>query len=206
MTANSTNCITGVILAGGRARRMGGVDKGLVPVSGRPMIEYVLDVVTPQVAGVIINANRNLAHYASYGHAVIADAFGDFAGPLAGMASCLPQVRTDFMLTVPCDSPFVPTMLASRLLEQLRGDRAEICFAHDGNRAQPVFALIQAHLLASLRDFLDRGGRKIDLWYAEHRAVSADFSDQASAFINVNTPEEVREIESRLAQPGRAHG
>ena len=193
-----TTRISGVVLAGGRARRMGGVDKGLVPLSGRPMIEYVLAAIRPQVSAVFINANRNREQYERYGYPVIADTWPDFAGPLAGMASCMPHIETELMLTVPCDSPFVPVMLAARLLERLQSEDAEICMAHNGERTQPVFSLMKVELLPSVESYLKSGERKIDRWYSQHRTVEADFSDQPRAFVNMNAPGDIREAEPEL--------
>ncbi|MBI2992637.1 MAG: molybdenum cofactor guanylyltransferase [Gammaproteobacteria bacterium] len=196
--------MTGVILAGGEARRMGGGDKGLVPLAGRPMIEYVLDVLRPQVSGVLINANRNLETYARLGCPVIADEFPGFNGPLAGMASALRAVRTPYLATVPCDSPFVPADLVARLAAALEQAGADICVAHNGERMQPVFSLMRSNLIDSLLLFLKRGGRKIDQWHAGHRTAIADFSDKPETFMNVNTPDELRSIELAMAKPSHA--
>jgi molybdopterin-guanine dinucleotide biosynthesis protein A len=190
--------ITGVILAGGEARRMGGRDKGLVEVAGRPMIEYVLEALRPQVKTVMINANRNAGFYARYGVPVIADALAGFNGPLAGMASGMHAARTPMIITVPCDSPFVPNDLVQRLAAAKQDATAEIAVAHNGERMQPVFALLDTALLDSLEEFLGRGERKIDRWFAERRSTSVDFSDRPETFINVNTPEEASRVEAMI--------
>ncbi len=196
--------VSGVILAGGEARRMGGSDKGLVTVAGRPMVEYVLESLRPQVDFLLINANRNHDAYTRYGLPVLADALTGFQGPLAGMASALRAVRTPLVVTVPCDSPFVPACLVQRLRDALSASGAEIATAHDGRRMQPVFSLLRVELAESVERFLARGERKIDLWFSGHRTAIADFSDRPETFLNVNTPEEVARVELQLREAG--HG
>ena len=183
--------ITGLILAGGAARRMGGGDKGLTELAGKPLIEYALARLAPQVDALIINANRNVARYADYGHPVVTDERQGFQGPLAGMASGLKAVETEFMVCAPCDSPLLPEDLVGRLFRQLREQDAELSVAHNGERLQPVFTLMRAALADSLLAFLDGGGRKIDQWFQRHQLAVADFSDQPAAFSNVNSPEEL---------------
>ena len=190
--------VTGVILAGGQARRMGGRDKGLIEVGGRPMIEYALAALRPQVSAVIINANRNHAIYARYGCPLVADALQGYHGPLAGMASAMLAAQTACLATLPCDSPAVPADLVARLYRGLRGAGAEIVVAHDGERMQPVFSLLRCRLLDSLQAFLQEGERKIDRWYARHQTVCVDFSDCPEAFTNVNTPEDIEQLERVL--------
>ena len=190
--------ITAVILAGGQARRMGGLDKGLLELAGRPMIEHIIAALAPQVSGLLINANRNLERYREYGLPVITDLMGEYFGPLAGMASGMRAAQTRYLLTVPCDSPFVPAELAAVLQGALQAKRAEISAAHDGQRIQPVFALLRCDLLPDLQAYLEQGGRKIDTWYARHRLTLADFSCWPDAFLNINTPEDRRELERRM--------
>ena len=191
MKNNANGGITGLILAGGAARRMGGGDKGLTELAGKPLIEYALARLAPQVDALIINANRNAARYADYGHPVVADEREGFQGPLAGMASGLKAAETEFMVCAPCDSPLLPEDLVERLFRQLREQDAELSVAHNGERLQPVFTLMRAALADSLLAFLDGGGRKIDQWFQQHRLAVADFSDQPAAFSNVNSPEEL---------------
>ncbi|MCB2261983.1 MAG: molybdenum cofactor guanylyltransferase [Candidatus Thiosymbion ectosymbiont of Robbea hypermnestra] len=198
--------ITGVILAGGQARRMGGQDKGLVPVAGRPMIDHILRALRPQVGPLLINANRNLDDYRRFGHPVIPDILGDFYGPLVGMASALKAARTDYLLTVPCDSPLFPADLAETLYGALHAQRAEIGVAHDGARMQPVFALLRRDLLTDLLAYLEAGGRKIDTWYAQHRLVIVDFSDRTDTFFNVNTQQQRRTLEQKLGKLSKSSG
>ena len=190
--------ITGVILAGGKARRMHGQDKGLIELAGVPMVQYVLDAICPQVGQVIINANRNQDIYAHYGFPIIADESGDFCGPLSGMVSCLNAIETAFMVTVPCDSPFIPKDLVGRLHLQLLEDDADISVAHNGERLQPVFTLIKTSLLDSMQNYLNSGERKIDKWFEQHRLAITDFSDQPDTFININTQEDLSNIESKI--------
>lgn len=201
MTASSfdKSRITGVILAGGKARRMGGRDKGLIRIAGKPMIEYILNAIQDQVNTVIINANRNQDSYRQYGYPVIGDEFQGFNGPLAGMASALRVIDTELMVTAPCDSPYLPADLISRLYRQLQQSGADISVAHDGERIQPVFSLMKRSLLDSLLDYLNKGERKIDRWFGQHRLVMTDFSDKPETFINLNTPEDVENIEASMA-------
>ena len=200
MTPYPRENITAAVLAGGKARRMGGGDKGLVEVAGKSMVAHVIDALRPQAAEVIVNANRNEGTYrAVTGCRVVADTVGDFAGPLAGMASALEASASRLLLTAPCDSPLVSPVLGPRLHAAMAGDDAEIAVAHDGDRMQPVFALLARSLLPDLHAFLVAGGRKIDAWYATRRTVTADFSDIPDMFLNVNTPQERDRLEQRLA-------
>jgi len=187
MTLQPTE-ITAVILAGGRGRRMGGKDKGLVELNGAPLIEHVLSAVSPQAGQLVINANRNIDEYQRYGFPVVSDAMADYQGPLAGFASTMAAAETEYIATIPCDSPLLPADLVQRLVHALQNEDAELAVAHDGKRLQPVFALIKVKLLPSLLQFLQRGDRKIDLWYAQHKMAKADFSDIPETFLNINTP------------------
>lgn len=196
--------VTGLVLAGGRARRMGGDDKGLLQVAGRPMARWVADALAAQCDRVLVNANRNAERYRSItGQAVVADGVEGFAGPLAGMAAGLAACDTPLMVCAPCDSPLVAPDLVSRLRAALGTERAALAVAHDGSRMQPVFALLRRELRPDLEAFLAGGGRKIDAWYAQHACALADFRDRESMFLNVNTPEDRATLESRLATPAR---
>ena len=191
--------ISGVVLAGGRATRMGGEDKGLVEVAGRPMVEYVAECLRGQSAEILVTANRNLQRYGELCDCpVVEDIVGDFAGPLAGMASAMRFARTPYILTAPCDSPLVSAALGRRLFEALEKERAEIAVAHDGERMQPVCALLHRDLLESMLAYLESGESKIDRWYAKHRTALGDFSDEPSMFLNINTPAQLAELEARL--------
>ncbi len=190
--------VTAIILAGGQARRMDGVDKGLVELNHKAMIEYVIDNIKNQTDWIIINANRNQDIYEQYQYPVIPDDIPDYAGPLSGIASCLKLTLTRFIVTCPCDSPFVPHNLIQRLHNNLEDNQSDISVAHDGERMQPVFSLIKVSLLPSLLDYLSSGERKIDRWFQQHRLSLCDFSDNKDAFININTLEEKAAIEKKL--------
>lgn len=190
--------ITAVVLAGGRGLRMGGLDKGLVEVAGRPLIGYTLAALAPQVGAIVINANRNAERYRAWGYPVIADASGDFDGPLAGMCAALGAITTPLLLTVPCDCPRLAPDLAARLHAALLRDDAEIAVAHDGTRTQPVFALLRRELHADLAEQLAAGERKIDRWFRFHRLAPVDFSDRPEHFVNLNSPEEKAAFEAEI--------
>ena len=198
------DAVAGLILAGGRARRMGGQDKGLIPLAGRPMIEHVLRRLRPQVATIVISANRNGERYARFGHPVIADVLGDYPGPLAGVLSALIDTRQPWLAVVPCDSPLLPEDIVERLLHTALTASAELAVAHDGERLQPVFALLHRSLLASLRAYLESGGHKVDAWYAQHRMIATDLSDRPEAFVNINTPEDHAALEREILRGRRA--
>ncbi len=208
-----TRHITGVVLAGGKGRRMGGCDKGLLSLNGKQMIEHVLQLLAPQVDELLINANRNQEQYAQFGYPVVCDDMDNYQGPLAGIAAALRHCTSEYILTVPCDSPLLPTQLAERLYQQAQQTGATITCAHDGIRLQPVFALIHASLLPNLLDYLRSGERKIDRWYQRHSFASVDFSDTLEAFSNINTDQERSKLESLLAatkssttHPGTGNG
>ena len=199
--------ITGLILAGGRGSRMGGVDKGLQNFNNVPLALHTQLRLSPQVGELLINANRNLAAYESFGVPVWPDAasLGDFAGPLAGFLTGLERCETSFMMTVPCDTPLFPHDLVARLAAALEAEDAEIAVAaareEDGQlRAQPVFCLMRSELLESVVRFTHGGGRKIDAWTALHKTVLVPFDqpgDDPKAFINANTLAELHQLESR---------
>jgi molybdopterin-guanine dinucleotide biosynthesis protein A len=182
--------VTGIVLAGGRGSRMGGVDKGLQALRGKPMIEHVLARLSPQVAEVIVNANQNVQTYEKYGHRVVSDEIGGFAGPLAGLHAGLKAAAHPFVVTVPCDSPFLPSDLVSRLQTAL--EQNDLAVAKTGTQPHPVFSLMKRQVRESLEAFLAAGGRKIDAWYAALKVVEVSFDDEADAFRNINTLEELR--------------
>lgn len=182
--------VTAIILAGGRGTRMDGADKGLMPIHGRPLIEYILSALRPQVGRIVINANRNTERYAGYGYQVVSDASEDFQGPLAGIAAALDVCDSEWLLTVPCDSPLICPDLTERLLHAALREDAEIAVASDGQRLQPLFALIRSDQLPPLEDYLASGERKVERWYAERRMTRVDFSDRASGFLNLNSHQE----------------
>jgi molybdenum cofactor guanylyltransferase len=190
--------ITGLVLAGGMARRMGGDDKGLIEILGRPMIEFVLDALRPQVGSIVINANRNLDRYSAFGHPVVPDTLAGFMGPLAGVSSAMQGLATEFLLTVPCDAPLVAPDLARRLHDACTHGDADLAVATDGQRQQPVFLLLRKRVAPSLAAYLTAGGRKIDAWFGQLRIAEADFSDEPDTFVNVNDPGERQRVEARL--------
>lgn len=190
--------VTCTILAGGRGSRMGGRDKGLVELAGRPMIEHVIERVKPQVGGVVINANRRLDDYRRYGFPLISDVQDGFQGPLAGMAAALRRCDTDWVMTVPCDSPLLPLDLAERLHRAVETHDADVAVAGDGERLHPVFCLLSPRVAGDLEDFLAQGQRKIDRWFERVHVVRADFSDEAECFGNVNTGDDLARIEQAL--------
>jgi molybdopterin-guanine dinucleotide biosynthesis protein A len=187
----STARVTGVVLAGGLGRRMGGVDKGLKVLRGKPMVEWVIERFSPQVDELLVNANQNIDAYSSYGHRVIPDAIAGYAGPLAGLHRGLSEARHDLVATVPCDSPFLPTDLVPRLLGRLEESDAELAVARTGDQPHPVFCLCRKDVLANLTSFLESGGRKIDAWYSALRVVEVPFDDVPQAFSNINTESEL---------------
>jgi molybdenum cofactor guanylyltransferase len=199
----SKDDVTGLILAGGRGSRMGGADKGLQNFRGMPMAMFTLLRLAPQVSELMINANRNLAAYDSFGVPVWPDGLADYAGPLAGFLTGLEHCETAYMVTVPCDTPLFPQDLVARLAEALEREGAEIAMAQareeDGQlRAQPVFSLMGRDLMDSLVRFTQGGGRKIDAWTAQHRTVLVPFDragDDPAAFANANTLAELHRLE-----------
>ena len=200
--------ITGLILAGGRGTRMGGVDKGLQNFNGIPLALHTLMRLGPQVETVMVNANRNLSAYESFGASVWPDASADFAGPLSGFLVGLERAETPYLLTVPCDTPRLPLDLAERLARALVREGADIAMAaapeakSDGStevRAQPVFCLLKIELSESLVVFTHAGGRKIDAWTAQHKTVLVPFdapTDDTLAFANINTLTELQALEN----------
>jgi molybdenum cofactor guanylyltransferase len=180
--------ITVVILAGGKGRRMGGKDKGLVNYQSQPLIAHVLEAISKQAAKIVINANRNRDAYAVYGYPVVEDSLSDFQGPLAGFLACMASVSSDYILTMPCDGPLIAPDYLQRMLQAMQSTSCDIAIATDGERMQPVYALIPVELKDSLQKYLSAGDRKIDLWYKQHQIELVDFSDQKIMFTNINSP------------------
>ena len=191
---NKSN-ITGLILAGGQARRMGGVDKGLLDFKNQAMILHVINRLSPQVETLLINANREIEAYERFGLHVISDQIRDFAGPLAGLHAGMQATKTEFVLSVPCDSPLLPDDLASRLMAALITHHAEIAVAKTGTQRQSVFCLCRKSLVADLADYLKAGGRKVDTWQNSHVLTEVCFDDNPQAFSNINTAEELSALE-----------
>jgi molybdenum cofactor guanylyltransferase len=180
--------ITAVILAGGRGMRMGGVDKGLVDYQGKAMVTHVLERIQPQVAQVIVNANRNIDLYQQYGVTVVTDATNQFDGPLAGLQAGLAHAETEWILTVPCDSPLLPLDLAERLSQAIQESNTLVAIARSANGDHPVFCLLHRSLSADLNTYLNDGQRRVSAWQARHSPVFVDFKDE-QAFTNINHPQ-----------------
>ncbi|HEY5896191.1 MAG TPA: molybdenum cofactor guanylyltransferase MobA [Burkholderiales bacterium] len=185
--------MSGIVLAGGLGRRMGNLDKGLQLLHGKPMVQHVLERLAPQVDEILINANQNLDRYGALGYRVVSDEVGGFAGPLAGLHAGLKFVREPLVVTVPCDSPFLPMDLVARLRRHL-GDDKDVAIAKTGDQVHPVFALVRRSLAGSLEAYLAGGDRKVDRWFAALKMVEVSFDDEADAFRNINTLEELGEM------------
>jgi molybdopterin-guanine dinucleotide biosynthesis protein A len=186
---NVAGKVSGIVLAGGKGSRMGGVDKGLQALRGKPMVAWAIARLKPQVDEIVINANQNLEVYAALGYRVVPDEIGGFAGPLAGLHAGLAAATHPLAATVPCDSPFLPADLVSRLKRNLIDN--DLAVAKTGDQAHPVFVLLRTSLRRNLAAFLEGGGRKIDAWYASLKVVEVPFDDEAEAFRNINTLEEL---------------
>jgi len=182
--------VTGIVLAGGKGSRMGGVDKGLQPLRGKPMVAWSIARLKPQVDEIVINANQNLEIYRAFGYYVVPDEIGGFAGPLAGLHAGLKAAAHPLVVTVPCDSPFLPADLVCRMNSFLKEN--DLAVAKTGDQPHPVFALMKREVRDSLEAFLASGGRKIDAWYAALKVVQVPFDDEAEAFRNINTLEELK--------------
>lgn len=183
--------IAGVVLAGGQGRRMGSVDKGLREFRGRPLAAWAIERLAPQVDELFVSANRNAEIYAGFGHPVIGDVVAGYAGPLAGLHAALTHAARPLLATVPCDSPFLPADLVARLAAGLDAAGATIAVARTGGRPHPVFCLCRRELLPGLADYLARGERRFETWFRAQRAVEVDFDDEAEAFVNINTVDEL---------------
>lgn len=188
------NKVSGVVLAGGLARRMGQQDKGLILFKDRPLASYALEAMAPWVDELIISANRNQDSYRQWGFSVIADHNDCFDGPLAGILAAMQAVQNPVLLIMPCDSPLLASKHVQRLLSALTDD-VDIALAFDGQRLHPVFAAIKTHLQADLQTYLQAGERKLQTWFKRHRTLDVDFSDQPEIFANINTPEQLLALE-----------
>lgn len=191
----SRESITGVILAGGAARRLGGRDKGLMPFAGRPLVEWVIDAVKPQVGALLLSANRNIETYSAYGCPVVQDAEAGFQGPLAGILSAMRAAPSGWVLTVPCDGPRPPPDLAERLARAVCELDVELAVATDGKRPQSVYALLCVSLAENLAAYLAAGERKVERWHAQHQGALVDFSDRPDGFVNLNSADEALALE-----------
>lgn len=194
------NEITGVVLAGGLARRMGGLDKGLVLYQGKPLLAFALAAIRQVADCVLVNANRNHEKYRRLNAKVISDQTGDFAGPLAGVLAAMLCCRTEILLVMPCDTPRLTATHLRQLLQGLDGN-TDIAVAFDGQRLQPVLLALRVELQNNLADFLQQGGRKIDRWLAKHRTARVDFSQQPDIFLNINTIDELEQLQQAAVLP-----
>lgn len=190
--------VTGLVLAGGLGRRMSadgqGIDKGLQPFRGRPMAAHVLERLCPQVDAVLVSANANLDRWRAFGHPVLTDLVPGHAGPLAGLHAGLRAAETPRLVTVPCDSPFLPADLVARLGAAMDGSASAVAVARTPARAHPVFLMADRSVLAHLEAFLETGRRRIDAWYGTLAHVEVEFPDE-DAFRNINTPDDLRAFE-----------
>jgi molybdopterin-guanine dinucleotide biosynthesis protein A len=198
MTTTPASKITGLILAGGRGMRMGGTDKGLQPFRNVPMIAHVMQRLAPQVDSILINANQNIAAYQPFGVPVYSDHTPDYAGPLAGFQTGLMHCATEYLVTVPCDSPFLPHDLVTRLYDAMQSEKADLAIAVTGEsnhrQQHPVFCLLKKSLLPHLSAYLENGGRKVGEWTSSLQCAEVHFTDEA-AFNNINTLEDLRKFE-----------
>jgi molybdopterin-guanine dinucleotide biosynthesis protein A len=192
--------IAAVILAGGRARRMEGADKGLAPLRGRPLIAWVLERVAPQVDEVFISANRNLEAYRRFGRPVLKDDTPDFQGPLAGIHRAMRETAAPLILSVPCDTPFLPTDLVARLAQALDLSGAEIAIPRTEDQPQRAVSLCRRELAKDLGKFLEQGRRRVGEWQQSRKTVVVPFED-GGAFRNINTPEELAAAERAQEKP-----
>lgn len=190
--------ITGLMLAGGRGQRMGGIDKGLIQLKGKTLAARTLSRLAQQTAAQFISANRSNDGYQALGVKVLADRRPDYPGPLAGIEAGLHDSTTDLVLVVPCDAPLLPIDLAERLLLAMQAHQAEIALASDGERPQFLHALITRRLLPDLSRYLDDDGHAVYRWYQLHKVIEVDFSDCRDAFVNINTPEELEALGHKL--------
>ncbi|MCW8930495.1 MAG: molybdenum cofactor guanylyltransferase MobA [Gammaproteobacteria bacterium] len=196
--SNNSTQISGLILAGGRSSRMNGDDKGLLKLLNSPMIEHVIRRLNPQVSEVLISANRHLEAYEVFGYKVLVDDYDDYRGPLAGMSRGLSQSKSDYLLTVPCDGPLLPLDLAQRMLDCAQQKEAKAILAFDGQYRQPTYNLIHKDLLPALIKSLENNEHKLGKWLMDNGAISLDFTDQRSAFLNVNTPADLDLLSQQL--------
>lgn len=191
--------ISGVILAGGKARRMNHQDKGLVLFKNAPLISYAIAAMSPVVDELLINANRHFDDYSAFGFPVIADEIAGFQGALAGILTAIAHTDSEILLTMPCDSPFFKTKHLQKLLSALENSNAEIAVACDSERWHPVFLALKTSLKASLKAYLNSGERKIENWIKQQNFLAVNLNDEADIFLNLNTPDELSTLENRVA-------
>ncbi len=197
--------ISGLVLAGGRAHRMGGGDKGLVQLDRRPLVAHCLETFAPQVNEVLISANRNLGQYQAYEYTVLQDHHDGFDGPLAGLQRALEACKHDWLAVVPCDAPMLPRDLVSRLLGARSSHPGKLAIVpHDGNRVQALFGLYSVQVRDSLDAYLRAGDRKVEIWLNSLHPLQVDFSNQPRAFLNINTTEDLAAVGRYFRNPNHA--
>ena len=197
--ANNSMQVTGLILAGGRSSRMDGNDKGLLKLLNISMIEHVIKRLEPQVGQILISANRHLEAYQKFGYTVLVDDYDDYRGPLAGMSRGLSHSDSEYLLTVPCDGPLLPLDLAQRMLDFARQENVKAVLASDGKHRQPTYNLIHKDLLPAIIQSLENNQHKLGKWLMDNGAATLDFADQQSAFLNVNTLDDLDLLSQQLA-------
>lgn len=192
--------VTAILLAGGEGRRMGGQDKGLIALRGKTLAEWVLTRIRPQVSEILISANRNVEAYESLGYPVVRDKTEGYVGPLAGIARGLLDAGNDLVLSVPCDTPFLPDDLVARLYAALSQGDHDLAVPLAGGRTQNAVCLMRRGVGSNLAIFLSQGGRKVQDWQAGLKVAVADFSDEAGYFVNINSPEQLAALDARGRQ------
>ncbi len=191
--------LSAIILSGGRATRMRGLDKGLVQLQNKPLVQHVIERIAPQVDEILINANREIQQYKRFDLPILQDNDPDYIGPLAGFSLGLAHCKYDYLLTTPCDSPLLPKDLANRLMNSLIKKTAEIAVAKSDGNAHPVISLMNKSVLSSLLAYIRSGGRKVSTWQKSLRYIEVEFDDCSEAFINLNTFEELNTLDLKLS-------
>lgn len=192
---NQHHGITGVVLAGGRASRMGGEDKGLQLLNGMPLWQHVAQRLRPQTQSLVISANRSLDVYQASGFPVVQDLLPDYPGPLAGILSAMQQSQGEWFLFSPCDTPFIPRFLSERFWK-IKAN-APVVWAYDGERDHPAVSLIHHSVIPSLENYLRAGERRVMAFLELSNGHRVDFSDVKQAFTNVNTLEDLRNMQEK---------
>ena len=190
--------ISAIILAGGQANRMGGAGKGLVPLKNKPLVQHVIERLTPQVDEILVNANREIERYEAFSLPILKDEHANFIGPLAGFTLGLKHCKHDYLLTAPCDSPLLPEDLTARLMKALVDKDADIAVAKSAGDTHPVFSLMKKTVLPSLLTYIDQGERKVSVWQKSLNYIEVEFNDCKEAFINLNTFEELEALALKL--------
>ena len=197
---NNSMQVSALILAGGRSSRMNGADKGLLKLLDKPMIEHVINRLKPQVGQILISANRHLEAYQQFGYEVLVDDYDDYRGPLAGMARGLSRCKSEYLLTVPCDGPLLPPDLAQRMLDYALQENAKEVLDLDPRYLHPTYNLMHKDLLPALSHSLENNEHKLGKWLMDNGAVSLNFADQKTAFLNVNTSDDLDLLSQQLGQ------